>query len=141
MSIQAVLLPLFVEVGLTFVLVFWMGAARRAALASGNVEVRDIALREPAWPGRVMQISNAYLNQFELPVLFYILTILALMTRHADLLFVLLAWVFVILRIVHAGIHTTSNDIGRRFLAFGAAAVILSVMWLIFAIRILLALA
>jgi hypothetical protein len=141
MSIQSVLLPLFVEVGLTFVLLFWMGAARREALASGKTATRNVALREPAWPERVMQVSNAYLNQFELPVLFYVLTLLALMTRHADLLFVLMAWLFVILRIAHAGIHTTSNDVSRRFLAFGAGALVLLVMWVIFAVRILVSLA
>ncbi len=63
---------------------------------------RDIALREPNWPPHVAQVSNAYQNQLELPVLFYVLTILAWITRQADLLFVLLAWVFVALRLLHA---------------------------------------
>ena len=141
MSIQAVLLPLFVEVGLTFFLLFWMGAARRGALAGGKVQARNIGLREPAWPPAVAQVGNAYLNQFELPVLFYVLTILSILTRHADMLFVVLAWVFVGLRIVHVAIHTTSNDIRRRFLSFAAGSIVLLAMWLIFAVRILLALA
>jgi hypothetical protein len=140
MSIQAVLLPVFVEVGLTFALLFWMGAARRGAIAAGKVQSRNVGLREAAWPPAVMQIGNAYLNQFELPVLFYVLTILSIITRHADLLFVVLAWVFVGLRLAHAGIHTTSNKMDQRFLLFGAGAIVLGLMWVIFALRILLAL-
>jgi len=140
MSIQAQLLPLFVEVFLTFALLIWMGGARRTALAGGAVKPRDIALRQPAWPEPVMQVSNAYLNQFELPVLFYVLTILAMFTRHADLAFVLLAWVFVILRIVQAGVHTTSNNLQHRSMAFAAGAIVLFIMWVIFAVRILLGL-
>ncbi len=140
MSIRTVLLPLFVEVALTFLLLFWMGAARRAAIGRGDVNAGDIALREPLWPKPATQVSNAYHNQLELPVLFYVLTILAWIARHADFLFLVLAWLFVMLRIVHAGIHTTSNDVRLRFAAFGASAIVLLVMWIVFAVRILLGL-
>jgi hypothetical protein len=138
MSIQAVLLPLFVEVILTFVLLYWMAHLRTRAVRIGEVKARDIALREPNWPPPIAQVSNAYHNQLELPVLFYVLTILALVTRHADLLFVLLAWLFVASRLVHAYIHVTDNNVNRRGPAFGLGALVLTIMWLIFMIRILL---
>jgi hypothetical protein len=138
MSIQSILLPLFVQVALTFVLLFWTGGARFAAVRRGDVRPRDVALREPNWPKQETQIANAYQNQLELPVLFYVLTILAVITRHADFLFVVLAWVFVLLRVVHVAIHLTSNHLGRRFAAFAAGAVVLAVMWGIFTVRILL---
>jgi hypothetical protein len=138
MSIQAILLPLFVEVALTFVLLFWMGGARFAAVQRGDVHPRDIALGQPNWPKRETQIANAYHNQLELPVLFYVLTILAIVTRHADLLFVVLAWLFVVLRLVHVTIHITSNRLAQRFAAFAAGAVVLALMWAIFILRIVL---
>jgi hypothetical protein len=137
MSIQAILLPLFVQVALTLFLLFWTGRARVAAVRRGDVHPRDIALRQPNWPTHETQIANAYHNQLELPVLFYVLTILAIITRHADLLFVVLAWLFVVLRLVHAHIHLTSNRLGRRFAVFAASALVLLIMWLIFAVRIL----
>jgi hypothetical protein len=137
MSIQAVLLPLFVEVVLTFVLMFWMAGARFAAVRRGDVRPRDVVLGEPNWPKQETQIANAYHNQLQLPVLFYVLTILAIVTRHADLLFVVLAWIFVVLRLAHAYIHVTSNRLGRRFAVFAAGAVVLVVMWAIFILRIL----
>ena len=138
MSIQAILLPLFVQVALTLSLLFWTGRARVAAVRRGDVHPRDIALRQPNWPKQETQIANAYQNQLELPVLFYVLTILAIITKHADLLFVVLAWVFVILRFVHAYIHLTSNHVGRRFAAFAASVVVLLVMWVIFILQIML---
>lgn len=76
MSIQAVLLPLFVEVILTFVLMLRMGALRSADYRSGAVKAQDIALRQPNWPARTAQTAYSFSNQFELPVLFYVLTIL-----------------------------------------------------------------
>ena len=138
MTVAAVLLPVFVQVGLTFFLLFWMGAVRLRALKGREVRVGDIALRQPAWPERPTQISNAYDNQFQLPVLFYALVPLALITRKADLLFVVLSWIFVATRLAHAAIHTTSNNVQQRFMAFLAGAIVLLIMWIVFAAHILL---
>jgi hypothetical protein len=138
MSIQTVLLPLFVQVVLTFVLLFWMGYRRTRALTSGAVRPRDIALREPNWPPEATQIANAFHNQLEVPVLFYVLTILAWNTRHADLVFVVMAWIFVLLRVGHAFIHTTDNYLRRRGLVYMLGGIVLALMWAIFVIRILL---
>ncbi len=140
MSIQTVLFPLFVEVVLTFVLGLWLSALRVDAIRSGRVHPRDIALGEPNWPTRVTQVGNAYHNELELPLLFYVLTILSIITRHADLLFVLLAWVFVVLRLARAYIHVTDNNVPRRGMVFLAGAIVLAVMWAVFIVRILLGL-
>ena len=93
MSIQAILLPLFVQVALTLVLLFWMGGLRVFAVRARAVHPRDIALREPNWPPRILKVANAFHNQHETPVLFYLLSVLVIVTRHADPLFVVLAWV------------------------------------------------
>ncbi len=140
MSYPAILAPLFVEVLLTFALMFWMANARTAAVKGGEVHPRDIVLGQQNWPGRVTQIGNAYHNQFQLPVLFYVLTVLAMLTKHADLLFVVMAWIFVLLRLVHAYIHVTSNRLIHRFAVFAVGAAVLLVMWVIFMVRILLVL-
>ena len=138
MTVQAILLPLFVQVGLTFVLMFLMGQARLGALRQGDVGMRDIALGQKAWPARAQQISNAYHNQFEMPVLFYVIVILAMATRKADLLFVALSWLFVLSRLAHAFVHGTTNNLRIRFGLFTIGAILLLVMWAIFAFRILI---
>ena len=63
----------------------------------------------------------------------------ALIVRKTDLLFVAMSWIFVVLRLVHAGIHVTTNRVGNRFMAYTACMVVLLAMWIIFAVRILLA--
>ncbi|MGA9090942.1 MAG: MAPEG family protein [Bradyrhizobium sp.] len=138
MSVQMVLLPVFVLIGLTFALLLWMGGARRNALVGGETRIKDIALGQPNWPAGATQIGNCFSNQFELPVLFYILIALALPLRHADLVIVVLSWVFVVTRLVHAGVFVTSNDLNRRSLAWFAGVVVLLVMWIYFALKILL---
>ncbi len=137
MAIQYVLLPLFVEVALTFALLFWMARSRVAAVKSKQVKMADVALGQLNWPPRVQQISNSYHSQFQLPVLFYLLTMLAIVLHQADLLFVALAWLFVLSRLVHAYIHTGTNYISHRFNTFAVGVVVLLAMWAIFAVRVL----
>jgi hypothetical protein len=137
MTFQSILLPVFVLVGLTFFLLFWTGRARFGAVRNGQTRVDQIALNEPAWPGPVQQVSNAFNNQFQLPLLYYILTAFAMMTRKADLLFVVMAWIFVASRYLHAFIHITTNYVRHRFTAYLVGMIVLMLMWIIFAIHIL----
>lgn len=138
MSVQMVLLPVFVQVALTLALLLALVGARRSTLVSGETKIRDIALGEPRWPARATQIGNCYRNQFELPVLFYALIALALPLRHADLFIVLMSWVFVVTRLVHAGVFVTSNDFGKRSTVWIAGGLVLLVMWIYFALKMLL---
>ena len=95
MTIQMILLPVFVQVALTFALLIWM--ARRAPGASSAAKPRCATSRSASPPGRRQptQVSNCYDSQFEIPLLFYVLVILALAHQQADLIFVVMAWIFV----------------------------------------------
>ena len=67
MTVQMVLLPVFVQVALTFAMLFWMASARTRSVKSGETKIRDIALGQSAWPTRAQQISNNYASQFQFP--------------------------------------------------------------------------
>ena len=99
---------------LTFGVMFGMMYFRTSTLRRGETRLADISLREPNWPPRATQFGYAFANQFELPVLFYVLTILVIITHHADLLFVLLAWIFVVMRVLQAVVHVTNNNVRIR---------------------------
>jgi hypothetical protein len=134
MSIQIILLPVFIQVALTFALLFMTrGAQTRSA---GDFRFKD----EPNDPTGTALVGSIYNSQFQLPVLFYVVVVLAYVLRKADFLFVILSFVFVAARIAHAYVVVTSNDTRLRYGAFAAGLVVLAFMWLIFAIRILLAL-
>ena len=90
------------------------------------------------WPRSTLAVANSFHNQLELPILFYVLTILAYITHHAGLAFVLLAWVFVVLRLMQAGVHVTNNKVPLRGAFFGASALVLAIMWLMYMIEIIL---
>jgi hypothetical protein len=136
--LKAILIPPFVLIALTMALLLMMGRARVAALRSGAVRPRDIALGQNAWPDKITQLGNAYRNQFELPLLFYALIAFAAAAEKADIWFVALEWAFVALRFAHAFVHVTSNNLLFRFRLFAAGALVLILMWTLFFSRILL---
>jgi hypothetical protein len=134
MSLQAAL----AQVALTFGLLLWLAPLRTRALNSKEITSQEIALGESAWPPRLQQISNCFDNQFQLPILFYVLVILAIIARKDDLLFVIMSWLFVISRFAHAYIHTGSNVVRVRGGLYGLGLLILLLMWIISAVRVLL---
>jgi hypothetical protein len=137
MTLPVILLPLFVEVLLTFGLLFWLAPLRARDFNSGVAHSDNIALREPNWSKPTMQVAYSFSNQFELPLLFYVLTILVLVTRHATILFIVLAWIFVVFRLLHAYVHVTSNAVRLRGSLYGVAAIALFVMWIVYIVEVL----
>jgi hypothetical protein len=133
------LIPVFVQVGLTFFLAFWMARERVGAIQRGEVRTEDIALGQKVWPPRPTQCANAFTNQFELPVLFYAVVAFALITSRVDVVILVLAWLFVLSRIWHAFVHTTSNTVRLRFRAYATGVFVLLAMWIHFAVSVIAA--
>jgi len=130
MGAAQVLGPVFVQVALTFVLFLWMGRLRFSDVKSGGVMPADIVLGQPNWSTKTTQVMNAFRNQFELPVLFYLVAVLALFTARAGATLIVLAWIFVVLRLLHALIHVTTNNLRRRGLLYAAGGFVLIAMWI-----------
>lgn len=115
MTVQMILLPLFVHVAL--MLAMLLRAVRSTEVTADGLRAGLAAL------------------------LFYTLTALALFTRKADVAFVVLAWIFVLLRLAAAFPHLlsarTRGGIGGVSLDLASLAV-LALMWVLFAAAILL---
>ena len=137
MSIESVLLPLFVQVLLTFTLLVILAVRRQRMFRNREMHPQDLAVRGAREPMPVAQVAGSFQNQFELPILFYVLVILALYTRKADLVFVVMSWIFVLARIAQAFIHVGRNVVPMRGMAFGVSMLVLFIMWIVFIVRIL----
>jgi hypothetical protein len=77
------------------------------------------------------------MNLLEVPVLFYLVCVLMLVTGRVDSTQVTLAWVFAALRAVHATIHIGVNHVGMRFAAYLAGCVTLAAIWVRFVVQAL----
>ena len=137
MTNAAILYPLLVQVALTFVLMIWLAVVRTKTASCGEVRLTEIALDASGWPDDSVKIANCVLNQFQLPVLFYLLCVLLMITANLSTQQIIFAWIFVASRVFHVFIHTGTNYVLHRFYAFLAGFVTLIVMWLLFAFDII----
>jgi hypothetical protein len=129
--------PVLAQVLITFVVMVWTAKHRVGAVRARRVRMADIALSDAAWPEDARKASNNLRNQFETPVLFYVLCGVATFIGATGILMTLLAWAYVATRVVHAFIHLTSNYIPHRFYAFAVGAAILFAMWIVVVVRLL----
>ena len=128
---NAILLPVFAQVALTFAVLIIMGLARSRSIRTRRQRLQDLSLAtDKDWEPPAVQAANNFKNQFEVPVLFYAVTAFALMTRQVDPILFSLACLFVATRIVHTVIHVGANQIKARAIVFFAGAVVLIAMWI-----------
>lgn len=123
--------------GLALGLLWYVGTIRIPMVTRGEVRMENIALDRSGWPEQARKVSNAFDNQFQLPVLLYVACFLAI-GFSATLLEVLLAVAFVVTRYVHAIIHVTTNNVPHRFAAYTAGLVVLCLFWVDLLVRLLL---
>jgi IMP dehydrogenase/GMP reductase len=136
---MALVYPVLAQILLTFIILGAMGRARVRAVTSGRVKMGEIAANGGAFPDDVRRFGNNFSNQFETPVLFYVLVGIAIFIRATDVLMVLLAWAFVATRVAHAYVHLTSNHVPTRFRIFGIGVFVLLATWVLIVIRLLTA--
>jgi len=124
---RALVLALLAQMTTTFVLGLRLAYLRAAAAKAGTIR-GDVRLSPEGWPPRERAASNNFSNQFELPVLFYALGLLAPWAKSVGPVLVAGAWVFVASRVVHAVVHCGSNDLRFRRPAYFVGVVALAVM-------------
>lgn len=125
MNQNLIFLPALTQILLTMVIFVMLNVAKSKALASAHVDLERRALHADAWPEYVLKISNNISNQFETPVLFYALSFILWALKAVDVYTLLLAWGYVITRILHAYIHIGVNDVPTRRRVFTIGCVLL----------------
>ena len=124
------------QAAIAMVLLIVLGLIRVPMVTSGRMPLRDVALSREPWPVHEKRVSNAFDNQFQLPVLFYVACGLALYFQ-PSWLEVALAWGFVLSRVVHAAVFATTNNVPQRFLAYTVGTIVLGLLGLDVAVRLI----
>lgn len=135
---KLVLIPVFVQVLLTSVVMVLMG--RRRIAAAKNKDISLSAFRTMNLTGaseQVIATSRNFDNQFQMPMLYLFSVLFTLQLGLADLGYVLLGAAFVLLRIMHTVIHIGSNHVRSRFNVFLLGCAVLWAIWLRLAWQVL----
>ncbi|OYW61220.1 MAG: hypothetical protein B7Z40_18820 [Bosea sp. 12-68-7] len=119
----ALIFWIFVVLGILFL-------RRKAAFAGKQVRMADVAVSTEAYPQPARLAAANFVNQFETPVIFFALIMLAMEVGATGYAMAVLAWLYVASRVAHTLIHVGSNDLRLRAPAFGLGVVVLFCMWI-----------
>lgn len=97
------------------VVVLMLNAIRKAAdRKAGNINENQ-PTDNTAWSLPVVLTSNALANQFQFPIVFYVLCFIVLHLKVVSTFALVIAWAYAVSRCLHAFVHVTSNYIPARF--------------------------
>ena len=126
MNADLILAPMGVLAGITFFVLLFVPAMRFAQ--RGRTDQEQSATGDI--PGGTSNPNFADL--LEMPVLFYVICLMALVTHRVDLTMLWLAWAYVVIRALHSLVHLTyDNRIHRTFL-FALSNFAIVAMWVFF---------
>jgi len=104
---------------------------RFSGVKHGLVQVSYFKLMQGAdVPESIIKSTRCFNNMFEVPVIFYVVGTLYIVTGVESLAGTVLAWLFVGLRLAQAYIHLTSNHIRQRMYLFGSGALCVLLLWI-----------
>lgn len=128
--------PVLAHVLLIYIVYGVLGRRRYGAVSSGEAKAGQFKVRSTE-PASSITVAANLTNQFELPVLFYVLCLTLHLTNGVNYLTLALMWIFVASRYFHAWVHLTSNNLRLRSRSFFVGAVILLLAWIWFALHLL----
>jgi hypothetical protein len=110
-----------------------MYALRIPAMQAANIDPQDAA--HPGalnvLPANVRSVADNYNHLHEQPTLFYALVFYSALAGNGGSTLVTLAWVYVLLRVVHSLIQCTANKVMLRFSVFALGSLTLVAMTVI----------
>ncbi|MES2056337.1 MAG: MAPEG family protein [Pseudomonadota bacterium] len=141
MTVIAILWPTFALVTLVVVVWFTMVVQRLGHIKRNPPSARDFADGESAlrYFRPVEMPTHNFANLFEMPVLFFALIPLLMITHQANHIQVILAWAYVVLRAIHSFIHIGPKKVRPRFMVYLLSCAVLMAMWIGFFVDMLTA--
>lgn len=131
MVILNIIWPTFALVALILVVWATLAVTRMRHIRRNPPRREDFVSAEAArrYFQPVEMPANNLANLFEMPVLYFALVPLLLITQHANHIQVALAWLFVALRAGHSFIHIVPKTVTARFIVYLASVIVLTIMW------------
>jgi len=121
----------------TLAMIFWifvvgtvLAFRRKTAFASGAVRPDEVTVSTERYPVPARLASANFTNQFETPVVFFAIVMIAMETGATGYVMAILAWLYVATRIVHTLIHIGPNQLRLRGAVYGVGVIALFCMWL-----------
>lgn len=121
--------PALAQIFWSFVVLVIMFRRRKKAFASREIGLADVAISTERYPDSARLAAANFSNQFETPVLFFALILIAIHVGATGYVMAVLAWAYVATRVAHTLVHTGTNSLKQRALIFAAGIACLFFMW------------
>jgi len=130
---EAIFVPVSVLAFWTSLVLLLTGVRRVVAVVLGRIPGGAFRLGESAdVPPEVRLPNRNLMNLLEVPLLFYVACVSLYVTHHVRPGVVVLAWVYVGLRLLHSAIHLTYNRPSHRLVPFALSNFVLVAIWIWF---------
>jgi len=123
--------PALLMILLTFLVMMYMFRVRVNFMKAGKASLGKFRTRAStsAATTDIASSSDNFMNLFEVPVLFYFLTILIFLTNLSDHLYVGLMSIYVFCRYIHSLVQCTYNNVNHRFYAYASSVMVLLIVF------------
>ena len=122
--------PMAAMVLLTSIVLAAMLRGRIRAVRAGEASAGFYkTYTEGSEPREAAQFTRHVANMFESPTLFYAACVAGMVTGQNAMVMLVLAWIYVALRAIHAYIHTGSNKLQPRMRVYLASCMVLLGLW------------
>jgi hypothetical protein len=130
--------PAFTMVLLTFSVMIRMVTRRIAYMKANKIQPQSISTSaELSAKIQDSRAADNFRNLFETPILFYAAIFFAQQSQPANKIVLGIAWLYVVLRIVHSIIQCSYNKVMHRFYVFAVSVWVLLAMWIVLALGFL----
>ncbi len=129
---NAILWPVALHLAMVLALFVIVSVTRMRAVREGDVPSVGYFARKGAEPDASRRYAANLTNQFEVPTFFYALVALLYATDAVSGAQVVLAWIFLVGRMIHSAVQTQTDNVPLRGMVFGINFLALVAMWAIF---------
>jgi len=127
---NAIFYPMAVQGALTFSVLLLLLRRRVKALYAKQMRLSYYRLFPGGEPEDIAVVQRSFLNQFEIPVLFYMICVMAAVLGKVDMTMLYAAWAYAGLRVLHAAVHIYNNNVRWRATIFLVSCTVLLFMWI-----------
>lgn len=133
--LDSILYPFILQGLLAFTTLGILAKRRLKAAYAGETDLKYFkTFRGEGEPDHVRAAQRSFHNQFEMPVLFFVVCLAAVVFEKQTIWMIGAAWAYVATRLLHTVIHLTRNKVIWRFRVFILSNVFLFAMWVLLAV-------
>jgi hypothetical protein len=130
--------PLLTMVILTLIVTIRLLFFAVKSIIKGEVHIKQYRIYDGEFLAKFSSVRQHYKNMFEMPILFYLLCTLLIISDSVAPLDIQLAWGFVIFRILHSISRIPNKNVNIRFGLFAGSFIMLVAEWVNYGLKLII---